>query len=74
MGCSTSLIPHEANGEPKCAKCDRRERDDDAWHILFEHLAFQLYQENMMTTLQEMGEQPFTLNSVSPIMLQSTEG
>ncbi len=28
----------------ECTNCDRRMRDDDAWHTLFECLAFQLYQ------------------------------
>ncbi len=48
---------------PECANCDRRGRDDDAWHTLFECLAFQLYQEDVMTTIQEMGEQPLTADS-----------
>ncbi len=30
---------------PKCANCDRKERDDDAWHTLFECPAFQMFQE-----------------------------
>ncbi len=30
---------------PDCSNCDRRGRDDDAWHTPFEYLAFRLYQE-----------------------------
>ncbi len=48
----------------ECTNCDGKERDDDAWHTLFESPGFQLYQEDAMTTLQEMGEQPLTLDSL----------
>ncbi len=54
----------------KCANCDKRGRDDDACLTLFECPAFQLYQEDAMTTSQETGEQPLTTNS-SPIMLKT---
>ncbi len=47
-------ILHEADGQPDCSNCGRRGRDDDAWHTLFECPAFQQYQEDAMTTLQEM--------------------
>ncbi len=40
---------------------------------LFESPAFQLYWEDAMTTLQEMGEQPFTLNSLVLIVLKSAD-
>ncbi len=40
----------------ECTNCDRRGRDDDAWHTLFECLAFQVYWEDAMTTLQKKGE------------------
>ncbi len=43
---------------PDCSNCERRWRDDDAWHTLLECPVFQLYWEDAMTTLQEMGEQP----------------
>ncbi len=56
------------------APTDGRERDDDAWHTLFECAAFQLYREDTMTTLQEIGEQPLTLDSLVLIMLESTDG
>ncbi len=56
---------------PKCINCDRRGQDDDACHTLFECPAFQLYQVNAVTTLQEMGEKPFTTDSLVPIMLKS---
>ncbi len=59
---------------PECTNCDRRRRDDDAWHTLFECLAFQLYWEDVMTTPQKMGEQPITPDSLVPIMLKSTDG
>ncbi len=39
------------SGNPECTNCDRRERDDDAWHTLFECPVFQLYQEDIMATL-----------------------
>ncbi len=58
---------------PDCSNCDRRGRDDDAWHTLIECLAFQLYQEEAMTTLQEMGEQPLTTDSLVPTMLKSAD-
>ncbi len=45
---------------PKCTNCDRRGRDDDAWHTLFECPTFQLYQEDVMTTQQKKNEQLFT--------------
>ncbi len=51
--------------------CDRRGWDDDAWHTMFECLAFQLYQEDAKTTPREMGEQPLTPDSSVPIMLKS---
>ncbi len=41
---------------PDCTNCNRRGRDDNAWHTLFECPAFQLYWEDAMTILQEMGE------------------
>ncbi len=54
---------------PECTNCDRRGRDgDDAWHTLFECPTFQLYWEGMMTTMQEMAEQPVKLDSLVPIM------
>ncbi len=37
----------------KCVNWDRRGRDDDAWHTPFECPAFQLYREDVMTTLQQ---------------------
>ncbi len=52
---------------PKCTNCDRRGRDNDAWHALFECPAFQLYWEDVMTILQEKGKQPLT--SVSLVQL-----
>ncbi len=54
------------------SNCDRRRWDDDVWHTLFECPAFQLYWEDAMTALQEMGEQRFTPDSLVPIMLKST--
>ncbi len=36
--------------------------------ILFWYTAFQLYQEDLMTNLQEMSEQPLTPDSLVPIM------
>ncbi len=59
---------------PECTNCDRRGRDDDAWHTLFECPAFQRYPEDVMTTLQKKGEQPLTLDSLVTIMLKSTAG
>ncbi len=67
-------ILHETSGEPKCANCDKRGQYDDACHILFQYLTFQLYQEDVMTTIQETGEQPLTPNSLVPILLRSAEG
>ncbi len=57
-------------GSFDCFNCDRRGRDDDAWHTLLECPAFQLYREDAMTTLQEMGEQPLIPDSLVPIMLK----
>ncbi len=37
-------------------------------------LAFQLYQEDVLTTLQEMDEEPLTPDSLVPIMLWSAKG
>ncbi len=54
---------------PKCADCDTRGRDDDAWHLLYECLIFQLFHEDAIITLQEMGEEPLTPDSLAPIML-----
>ncbi len=59
---------------PDCSNWNRRGRDDDVWHILFECPAFQLYREDAKTTLQEMGEQPLTPDSLVLIMLKSTDG
>ncbi len=67
-------VPHEASGKPECTNCDRTGRDDDAWHILFGCTAFQLYQKDAMTTVQKMGEQPLTPDSLVSIMLKSTDG
>ncbi len=53
---------------------DRRGRDDDAWHTLFECPAFQLYWEEAMTALEKMGEPPLTPDSLVSIMLKSAEG
>ncbi len=61
-------------GSPACSNCDRRGRDDDAWHTLFECPAFWLHWEDAMTTLQEIGEQPLTPDSLVLIMLKSTDG
>ncbi len=36
----------------KCTNCDRRGRDDDNWHTLFECLAFQLYRKDTVIILQ----------------------
>ncbi len=57
-------------------QCDKsgRDDDDDALHTLFEYPAFQLYQEDMITTLQEIGEQPLTPDNLVPmIMLKSAD-
>ncbi len=43
---------------PKCANCNWRGRGDDAWRTLFKGSSFQPYQEDLMTILQEIGEQP----------------
>ncbi len=59
---------------PECTNCDRRGWDDDAWHTLFECLAFQLYREDVMTTLQKKGEQPLTPDSLVPVKLKSADG
>ncbi len=53
-GVQRQSILHEASGEPECISCDKRRRDDDPWHNLFECPAFQLYWGGLMTTLQEM--------------------
>ncbi len=58
---------------PDCSNCDRRGRDDDAWHTMFECPAFRLYQEDAMTNLQDMGEQTPTPDSLVLIMLKSTD-
>ncbi len=55
-------------------KCDRRGRDDDAWHALFECPAFQLYWEDVMITRQKKVEQHLTPDSLVPIMLKSADG
>ncbi len=59
---------------PKCTNCDRSGWDDNARHTLFESLAFQRYQEDVMSTLQEKSEQPLTLDNLVTIMLRSAEG
>ncbi len=66
-------FPHKAGRKPDCSNCNRRGWDDDTWHTMFECPTFQLYQEDAMTTLQEMGEQPLTLDSLILIMLKSTD-
>ncbi len=58
---------------PECSNCDRRGRDDDAWHTPFECPAFQLYPEEAMTALEKMGEPPLIPDRLVPIMLKSTE-
>ncbi len=58
----------------KCANCDGRGRGDSAFHSLFECPTMQLYWENVMTTLQEMSEQPLTLDSFVPVISRSTKG
>ncbi len=50
---------------PKCVNCDTKVWDDDAWHTLFECPAFQLFQEDVMTILKEMSEEPLTLDSLA---------
>ncbi len=57
---NTYLFRMKLAESPKCANCDRRGQDDDAWHTPFECPAFQLHQEDVMTTLQEVGEQSHT--------------
>ncbi len=57
-----------------CSNCDRRGRDDDTWHTLFECPAFRLYREEAMTALEKMGKLPLTPDSLVQIMLKSTEG
>ncbi len=59
---------------PDCSNCDRRGRDDDAWHTLFQCPAFQQYREDAIMALQEMGEQPLTPDCLVPIMLKSADG
>ncbi len=59
---------------PNCTNCDRRRRDNDARHTLFECPAFQLYREDMMTILQKKGEQPITPDRLIPIMLKNADG
>ncbi len=58
---------------PECSNCDRRGRDNDAWHTLFEYPAFRLYWEEAMTALEKMGEPLLTPDSLVLIMLKSTE-
>ncbi len=70
---NTYFFLPETSG-PKCANCVGRGRHDNAWHTLFEYLAFQLDQEDVMTTLQETGEQPLTQDSLVVIMLRSADG
>ncbi len=60
-------------GNSECANCDRRGRDNDVWYSPFECPAFQLYQVDVITTLQEMGEQPLTVDSLVLIMLKSAD-
>ncbi len=55
----------------ECANCARGGRDDDAWQSLFERPGFQLYWEDAMSILQEIGEPPLTQDSLIPIMLKS---
>ncbi len=71
---NTYLFHMKLAESPDCFNCDRRGRDDDAWHTLFEYLTFQLYREDAMTTLQEMGEQPLTPDSLVLIMLRNANG
>ncbi len=76
---NTYLFRMKLAESPECTNCDRRGRDDDdddndAWYTLFKCKAFQLYREDAMTNLQEMGEQPFTPDSMVPIMRKSAEG
>ncbi len=74
LGVQRLFIPHMKLAEsPECTNCDRRGRDD-AWHTQFECPVFQLYWEDVMTNLQQMGDQPFTPNSLVLIMLKSTDG
>ncbi len=55
-------------------KCNRRGQDDDAWYTLFECLAFQQFCQETITTLQEMNEEPPTLNSLTSTMLSRDGG
>ncbi len=57
----------------ECANCNERGPNGDAWHTLFKCSAFQLYWEDLMTTLQEMDEQLPLLDSLVSIMLRSAE-
>ncbi len=59
---------------PERTHCDRRGRDDDAWHTWFDCPVFQLYREDAMTTLQKMGEQPLTPDRLVSIMLKNWDG
>ncbi len=68
------LFPMKLAESLECTNCERKGRDDDAWHILLECPAFQLYQEDVRTTLQKMGEQFLTQDSLIPIILKSSDG
>ncbi len=58
---------------PECGNCNKRGWDDP-WHTLFDYLAFQQFQDETMTTQQEMCEEPLIPYSLVPIMLRSVEG
>ncbi len=70
---NTCLFHMKLTKSPDCSNSDRRGWDDDAWHTLFECLAFRLYWEDAITTLQDMGEEPLTPDSLVPIMLKSAD-
>ncbi len=70
----TGLLHMKLAESPECSNCDNRGRDDNAWHTLFGCLALQLFREDVMTTLQEMSEEPLTPGSLVSIMVRSAKG
>jgi len=58
---------------PVCSHCDQG-WDDDPRHALFECEAWQRERSELVQSLEEIGEEEYTVESLVPIMLRSEEG
>ena len=58
---------------PVCSHCDQGQVDDPR-HTLFECEAWQRERGELVQSLEEIGEEEYTVESLVPIMLRSEEG